>query len=98
MPDDQTEVPDYLTISTRLLDHAKVKGFHFRRVLATVDAPLVGVRYRPRRTEVIRIDGWRANCSAWKQPNRLVLSGPPVGAEDYVEGSALNVLNRVLTW
>ena len=98
MQQDTTETPEYLTISMRLLDHAKVKGFYFRRTKPTVDAPLVGVRYRRIWTEVIRIDGWRENCTAWKQPNRLVLAGPPVGAEDYVEGSALNVLNRVATW
>lgn len=31
-------------------------------------------------------------------PHRLVLSSPPEGADDYVEGSALNVLNQVVTW
>lgn len=95
---DTTETPDYLTISMRLLDHAKVKGFYFHRAMPTVDAPLVGTRHRPGWTEVIRIDGWRENCSAWKQPNRLVLADPPIGADDYVSGSALNVLNRVVTW
>lgn len=98
MPDKETEAPDYLTISMRLLDHAKRKGFYFRRAMPTVDAPLVGVRYRPNWTEVVRIDGWRENCSAWKQPNRLVLAAPPAGAEDYVSGSALHVLNQVATW
>ena len=33
-----------------------------------------------------------------KQLNRLVLADPPAGAEDYVTGSALHVLNRVATW
>lgn len=99
MPNKEAETaPDYLAISMRLLDHAKVKGFYFRRVMPSVDAPLVGVRYRPGWTEVVRIDGWKENCSAWRQPNRLVLAGPPVGADEYVSGSALHVLNRVATW
>lgn len=93
-----THAPDYLTISMELLNHAKRKGFHFRRTLPTVDAPMVGIRYRRTWTEVIRIDGWKENCSAWKQSNRLVLAGPPAGATDYIEGSALNVINRVITW
>lgn len=95
---EDSEIPDYLTISMRLLDHAKIKGFYFRRTVATVDAALVGTRYRPGWTEVIRIDGWRENCSAWRQQNRLVLARPPEGAEDYVSGSALNVLNHVVNW
>lgn len=93
-----TPPPDYLTISMRLLDHAKVHGFHFCRTKPTVDAPLVGIRYRKNWTEVVRIDGWRADCSAWKQPNRLVLARPPAKAEDHVSGSALNVLDRVVSW
>lgn len=94
----ETEAPDYLTISMRLLDHAKVHGFYFRRTKPTPDAPLEGIRYRKDWTEVVRIDGWSADCQAWKQPNPLVLAKPPANAEDYASGSALNVLNRVATW
>lgn len=90
--------PDYVLISKRLLDHAKVHGFYFRRTKPIVDAPLVGIRYRPGWTEVVRIDGWRQNCSAWRQASRLVLAAPPAGSKDYVSGSALNVLNKVVTW
>jgi hypothetical protein len=89
---------DYLSISLSLLDHAKAHGFYFRRVSPLVDAPIVGIRYRYSWTEVVRIDGWRKNCQAWKQPNKLVLAAPPVDAYDYVSGSALNVLNKVVCW
>lgn len=89
---------DWLEISMRLLDHAKVRGFYFRRARPLADAPLVGTRYRNGKTEVVRIDGWRRNCQAWRQPNMLVLARPPENAEEYVSGSALNVLNRVACW
>lgn len=95
---DADSAPDYLTISMRLLDHAKSHGFYFRRVKPLIDAPLIGIRYRHGLTEVIRIGGWSRDCSAWKQANRLVLARPPEDAEDYVSGSALHVLNRVVTW
>lgn len=61
-------------------------------------APLVGTRYRQGWTEVVRIDGWRSNCQAWKQPHKLVLAVPPKDAFDQVSGSALNVLNKVVYW
>lgn len=99
MPAAETSDKDhYLAISKRLLDHAKVHGFYFRRARSSVDAPLVGTRYRAGITEVVRIDGWRHNCQAWRQPSRLVLAKPPTDATDYVSGSALNVLNRVVCW
>lgn len=99
MPATETYDRDhYLDISKRLLDHTKVHGFHFRRTRPGVDAPLVGIRYRAGFTEVVRIDGWRHNCQAWRQPNKLVLAKPPQNATDYVSGSALHVLNRVVCW
>jgi hypothetical protein len=96
MPDDNSD--HYLEISKRLLDHAKVHGFYFRRTHPGRDAPLVGIRYRVGLTEVIRIDGWRHNCRAWRQQSKLVLAKPSEDAADYIEGSALNVLNKVVTW
>lgn len=89
---------DYLEISKALLGHAKAHGFFFRRASPHPDAALVGTRYRPAWTEVVRIDGWRSNCQAWKQPARLVLAAPPEDAFEYVAGSALNVPNRVACW
>jgi hypothetical protein len=89
---------DYVEISKSLLDHAKTRGFYFRRVSLLSGAPLVGTRYRQCWTEVVRIDGWRSNCQAWKQPRKLVLAGPPENAFDQVSGSALNVLNKVVCW
>lgn len=99
MSTDDTDDKDYyLELSKRLLDHAKVHGFYFRRARPGIDAPLVGIRYRAGVTEVVRIDGWRRNCQAWRQPSKLVLAKPPEDATEYVAGSALNVLNRVVCW
>jgi hypothetical protein len=93
-----TKATDYLEISMQLLDRAKVHGFFFRRTKATKDAPLVGTRHRDGLIEVVRIDGWREKCSAWKQTSRLVLAKPPHDCQEYITGSALNVLNRVVIW
>lgn len=97
MADNETPM-DYLTISMSLLDHAKTHGFYFRRVAPRPDAAIVGIRYRHGWTEVVRLDGWRSNCQAWKQPTKLVLAVPPQDAFDHSSGSALNVLNRVVCW
>lgn len=89
---------DYVQISRRLFDHVQAHGFFFWRASPHPDAALIGARYRPGWTEVVRLNGWRSKCQAWKQPRRLVLAVPPPEAFEYLDGSALNVLNRVVCW
>lgn len=95
---DDDEPIDYLTISMSLLNHARTQGFYFRQAAPRPDAALVGTRFRHGWTEVVRIDGWRSNCQAWKQPGKLVLAIPSENASEHVSGSALHVLNRVVCW
>ena len=89
--------PD-LVIATRLLDQAKHSGFVFQRAAPGEDGPLVGQRIGGSWIDVIHIAGFSHDCLAMQQrTSSLVL---PWGGrvERHVEGSALEVLNEVLTW
>jgi hypothetical protein len=89
--------PD-VVIATRLLDHAKQCGFAFRRAALGEDGPLVGQRVSGSWVDVIHIAGFSRDCLAVRQrTSSLILPGGGL-VERQVEGSALEVLNEVLTW
>lgn len=88
--------PD-VVIAKRLLDYAKQGGFVFQRVAPGEDAPLVGYRVGDRCVDLIHIEGFGRDCFAWRKPtSSLIVSGSAVLHQ--VEGSALEVLNHVLSW
>lgn len=89
--------PD-LVIAMRLLDHAKLRGFEFRRVATGEDGPLVGSRVSGAWVDTIYIEGFSRDCFAWRQrTSSLIVSGDAL-MEHRVDGDALGVLNEVLTW
>jgi hypothetical protein len=94
-----TDSPD-VVIAKELLDHAKSRGFAFWRVAQGEDAPLVGERVGDDWIDIVHIAGFSRDCLAVRQR----ISSPIPGdggdgvVERRVEGSALDVLNEVLTW
>lgn len=89
--------PD-LVIAKRLLDELKLRGFEFRRSAPGVDGPLVGNRISGDSVDLIHIEGFSRDCFAWrKRTSSLIVPGGAL-VERQVEGSALDVLNKVLTW
>jgi hypothetical protein len=89
--------PDVM-IAKRLLDHAKLGGFTFRRAAPGVDAPLVGHRVSDDWVDLIHLEGFSRGCFAWrKRTSSLIVSGDAL-VQRRVEGSALDVLNEVLAW
>lgn len=92
-----TDSPD-LVIAKRLLEHLKLRGFQFRRTASGVDAPLVGHRLSDDWSDTILIEGFSHGCYAWRQrASPLFVPGDGL-TECQVQGSALTVLNEVLTW
>ncbi len=82
----------------RLLDHAKLCGFQFRRNATGVDGPLVGHRVSGTWEDTIHIEGFSRDCFAWRsRMSSLIVPGNGL-VERRVAGSALDVLNEVLTW
>ncbi len=89
--------PD-VVIAKGLLDQAKLCGFVFRRVAPGEDGPLVGHRVSGDLVDVIHIAGFSRDCLAVRQrTSSFILPGNGL-VERRVEGSALDVLNEVLTW
>jgi hypothetical protein len=89
--------PD-VVIAKRLIDDAKSRGFAFRRTRPGEDAPLVGKRVGSSWVDVIHIAGFGRDCLAVRQrTSSLILPGGGL-MERQVEGSAVEVLNEVLTW
>ncbi len=89
--------PD-VVIAKRLLDHAKLRGFAFQRAAPGEDGPLVGKRVNGGWVDIIHIAGFSRDCLAMRQrTSSLILPGNGL-VERQVEGSALDVLNEVLTW
>ncbi len=89
--------PD-LVIAKRLLDYAKQGGFVFWRTAPGVDAPLVGHRVGARRIDLIHIEGFSGGCFAWRKRTSSLIVSEDALVQRQVEGSALEVLNEVLTW
>jgi hypothetical protein len=93
----EADSPD-LVIAKRLLDELKLRGFEFRRSAPGVDGPLVGNRISDDSVDLVHIAGFSRDCSAWRQrTSSLIVPGGAL-VERRVEGSALDVLNEVLTW
>ncbi|MGH3754643.1 MAG: hypothetical protein ACRDRP_18485 [Pseudonocardiaceae bacterium] len=89
--------PD-VVIAKGLLDQAKLSGFAFRRVAPGEDGPLVGQRAGSDWVDVLLIAGFSRDCLALRQrTSSLILLGGGL-VQRRVEGSALEVLNEVLTW
>jgi hypothetical protein len=89
--------PD-VVIAKRLLEQVKLRGFVFRRVAPGEDGPLVGHRVSGDRVDIIHIAGFSRDCVAVRQrTSSLIIPGNRL-VERRVEGSALDVLNEVLTW
>ncbi len=95
--DSLVDSPD-VVIAKGLLDQAKLGGFVFRRVAPGEDGPLVGHRVSGDRVDVLHIAGFSRDCLAVRQrTSSLILPGNGL-VERRVEGSAIDVLNEVLTW
>lgn len=92
-----TDSPD-VTIAKRLLDHLKVSGFQFRRTLPGVDGPLVGNRVSDDWVDLIHIEGFSCDCIALRQRTSSLIIPGSARTQRKVCGSALDVLNEVLTW
>ncbi|MGH3754343.1 MAG: hypothetical protein ACRDRP_16920 [Pseudonocardiaceae bacterium] len=89
--------PD-VVIAKGLLDQAKLRGFAFRRTAPGEDGPLMGHRVSGNWVDILHIAGFSRDCLAVRQrTSSLILPGGGL-AERRVEGSALEVLNEVLTW
>lgn len=89
--------PD-LVIAKQLLDQVKLRGFVFRRLAPGEDGPLMGHRISGDRVDIIHIAGFSRDCLAVRQrTSSLIVPGNGL-VERRVEGSALDVLNEVLTW
>ncbi|MGH3794705.1 MAG: hypothetical protein ACRDRT_19215 [Pseudonocardiaceae bacterium] len=92
-----TDSPD-LVIAKRLLDQLKLHGFQFRRIAPGADGPVLGKRAGGDCVDTIYLKGFSRDCSAWrKRTSSLIVPGDGL-VERRTEGSALNVLNDVLTW
>lgn len=89
--------PD-VVIARRLLDHAKAHGFHFRRLAPGADGPLWGVRETGQWRDTVFIGGFSNSCSANRQRKSSLIVPAGLLVTDRIEGTALNVLNRVATW
>jgi hypothetical protein len=89
--------PD-VVIAKRLLNQVKLRGFVFQRVAPGQDGPLVGHRVSGDQVDTIHIAGFSRDCVTVRQrTSSLIVPGNGL-AERRVEGSALDVLNEVLTW
>ncbi len=94
---ERTDSPD-LVIAKRLLDYAKQGGFTFQRAAPGEDGPLVGYRVGDGWADLIQIEGFSRDCFAWRKRISPLILSHNVLVQHEVEGSALDVLNEVLTW
>lgn len=93
----KTESAD-LVLAKRLLDHAKLCGFEFERAAPGEDGPLVGHRVSNSWVDLVHLEGFSCDCFAWrKRRSPLIVRGDGL-VERQVTGSAVNVLNEILTW
>ena len=92
-----TDSPD-VVIAKRLLDHAKQGGFTFLRVAPGVDGPLVGYRVSGNCVDIIHIEGFSRDCFAWRTWTSTLIVSQDALAQRTAKGSALDVLNDVLSW
>jgi hypothetical protein len=93
MGDDSSDA----VIAKQLLDYAKLCGFEFQRIAPGDDGPLVGNRTSGGWVDIVHIEGFSRDCLALRQrTSSLIVPGDAL-VERRVEGSALDVLNEVLT-
>jgi hypothetical protein len=94
------EIPDSpdVVIAKRLLDHATLGGFTFQRAAPGEDGPLVGHRASGDWVDLIHIEGFSRDCFAWRKRMSSLIVSEDALVQRQVEGSALKVLNEVLTW
>ncbi len=93
----QAQSPD-LVLAMHLLDQVKLRGFEFRRIAPGEDGPLMRHRINGHWVDLIHLAGFSCDCFAWRQrASPLIVPGTGL-VERRVEGSALDVLNEVLTW
>lgn len=91
------ESPD-LVIAKRLLDHAKLRGFQFRRVAEGPDGALLGTRRTGEWSDTVYLNGFSRDCYALRKRTTSLLVPGDALVERRATGDALNVLNAVLTW
>jgi hypothetical protein len=85
-------------IAKRLLDHAKLRGFRFRRVAEGLDGAMLGTRRTGEWSDTVYLNGFSRDCYALRERiTSLVVPGHAL-VERRATGDALNVLNAVLTW
>lgn len=89
--------PDLMT-AKGLLDQAKRRGFQFQRIAPGEDGPLVGNRVSSDWADLIHIAGFSRDCFAWRKRISSLIVSEDTLVERRVDGSALDVLNEVLTW
>ncbi|MGH3765297.1 MAG: hypothetical protein ACRDTX_09130 [Pseudonocardiaceae bacterium] len=87
-----------VAIAKRLLDYAKQEGFFFQRTAPGPDAPLVAYRVSDGWLDLIHIEGFGRDCFAWRKRMSSLIVPDDALVLHQVEGSALEVLNDVLTW
>jgi hypothetical protein len=92
-----TESAD-VTLAKRLLDYAKQCGFVFLRAAPGEDAPLVGNRISGDWVDLIHLEGFSCDCFALRKRTCSLSTPGNSLVERRVDGSALDVLNEVLTW
>lgn len=87
-----------MVIAKRLLDYARQGGFVFWRIAPGADGPLVGYRAGESWVDLIHIEGFSSDCFAWRKRASPLIVSQDAMTQHHVEGSALDVLNAVLTW
>lgn len=87
-----------LVIAMRLLDHLKLCGFEFQRTASGEDGPLVGHRVSDDWVDTIHIEGFSRDCFASRKRTCSLIVASAGLVERRAHGSALTVLNDVLTW
>lgn len=87
-----------VVIAKQLLDHAKQRGFEFRRIAPGEDGPMVGYRVSGGWIDLIHIAGFSGDCLAWRQRASSLILPEGALAQRRVEGSALDVLHEALAW
>lgn len=92
-----TDSPD-LVIAKRLLDLVKAEGFQFQRVAEGPDGALLGIRQTDEGTDTLYLEGFSQGCYAMRERKASLVVPGHVPVECRATGSALNVLNSVLTW
>jgi len=90
--------PSDVVIAQRLLDQLKVRGFQFQRIAPGEDGPLMGSRVAGGCVDLIHIEGFSRDCFAWRKRSSLLIFAGGGLVERRTDGSALDVLNEVLTW